>query len=227
MSRNSEFSIQNSEWRRRLPAGLLMAFFASALFGADQTGARLFYSKAFPGSNPAYVQVTVDSDGQVDYREAPDDDSPLKFKLTEPEAGEVFGLAEKLDWFQHPIESGLKVAFMGTKTFRSERNGEKHEVQFNYSEDPSAKSLWDWFEKMTESAQHRVDLDRAAKYDKLGVFKAVSQLGAAIEAKRVVGLEQYLPTLDRIIKNETYMHSARARASEIAEYIRNGKPPAQ
>jgi hypothetical protein len=185
---------------------------------------RLFYSKSFPGSSPAYTQVILEPDGQVDYREAPDDELPLKFKLTEAEATEVYGLAEKLDWFKHPVESGLKVAFMGTKTFRCEKGSEKHEVQFNYSEDPNARSLWDWFERMTESAQHRVDLDRAAKYDKLGVFKAVTQLGAAIENKRVVGLEQYLPTLDRIIKNETYMHTARVRASEIAEYIRGGKP---
>jgi hypothetical protein len=201
--------------------------FAGALLAADPGAPRLFYSKAFPGSNPAYTQVTLDNDGQVEYREAPDDDAPLKFKLSDAEKAEVFGLAEKLDWFKHPVESGLKVAFMGTKTFRCERGAEKHEVQFNYSEDPSARALWDWFERMTESAQFRVNLDRAAKYDKLGVFKALSQLGVAIENKRVVGLEQYLPTLDRIIKNETYMHSARARASEIAEYIRNGKPAAQ
>ena len=68
---------------------------------------------------------------------------------------------------------------------------------------------------------------RAAKYDKLGVFKALSLLGSAIERKRVVGLEQYLPTLDRIIKNDSYMHTARTRASEIAEFIRSSMPPAQ
>jgi hypothetical protein len=200
----------------------LWLLFAGALFAGDRP--QLFYSKAFPGSVPAYVQVTLDPDGKVDYREAPDDEFPLKFKLTAAETNEVYGLAEKLVWFQHPVESGLKVAFMGTKTFRCVQGTEKHEVQFNYSEDPSARALWDWFERMTESAQHRVDLDRAAKYDKLGVYKAVSQLGAAIEQKRLVGLEQYLPTLDRIIKNETYMHTARVRASEIAEYIRSGTP---
>jgi hypothetical protein len=203
----------------------LLVLFAGTLFAGDQP--RLFYSKAFPGSTPAYVQVMLEPDGQVDYREAPDDELPLKFKLTEAETTEVYGLAEKLDWFKHPVESGLKVAFMGNKTFRCEKGAEKHEVQFNYSEDPSARSLWEWFERMTESAQHRVNLDRAAKYDKLGVYKAVSQLGAAIEGKRVVGLEQYLPTLDRIIKNESYMHTARVRASEIAEFIRGGKPAAQ
>jgi len=37
------------------------------------------------------------------------------------------------------VESGLKVAFMGKKTFRWEDGGEKHEVEFNYSEDPNAR----------------------------------------------------------------------------------------
>ena len=49
------------------------------------------------------------------------------------------------------------------------------------------KRCWDWFERMTESAQHRIDLDRAAKYDKLGVVKALDLLGSAMERKRLVG----------------------------------------
>jgi hypothetical protein len=203
----------------------LLLLLASPLLAGDSP--RLFYSKAFPGSMPAYVQITVERTGEVVYGEAPDDDSPLKYKLTGAEANEVFGLADKLDHFKAPVESGLKVAFMGKKTFRWESGAEKHEVEFNYSEDPQAKALWEWFERMTESAQHRINLDRAAKYDKLGVFKAVSLLGAALDRKRLVGLEQYLPTLDRIIKNETYMHAARVRASEIAEAIRAGAAPAQ
>ena len=56
----------------------------------------------FPGSVPAYVQVTVEKNGEAEYREAPDDELPLKFKLTEAETAEVFGLAEKLDHFKHP-----------------------------------------------------------------------------------------------------------------------------
>jgi hypothetical protein len=186
---------------------------------------RIFYSKAFPGSVPPYVQITLDKSGDTEYREAVDDDNPLTFKLAEAEAHEVFGLAEKLDYFKRPVESGLKVAFMGTKTFRYEKGGEKREVQFNYSEDPSASALWDWFERMTESAQHRIDLDRAAKYDHLGLVKALNLLWSAMDRKRVVGLDQYLPTLDRIVKNETYMHTARARAAELAEAIRAGSGP--
>ena len=203
----------------------LILLFAGSLFAQDAQ--RFFYSKSFPGSTPAYVQVTLDKNGEAVYKEAPDDDLPLTFKLTEAETTEIYALIQKLDYFKHPVESGLKVAFMGTKTFRLEKGAEKTEVQFNYSEDANAKLLWDWCERLTESAQHRIALDRAAKYDKLGVVKALNLLGSAIERKRVVGLEQYLPTLDRIIKNESYMHTARARASEIAEAIRAGAAPAQ
>jgi hypothetical protein len=203
----------------------LFVALAGSLVAAD--GPSLFYSKSFPGSTPAYVQITLDSAGDVEYKEAPDDDSPLKYKLTPAETAELFSLADKMDHFKSPLESPLKVAFMGKKLFRWENGEEKHQVEFNYSEDVNARTMWDWFERMTESAQHRIDLDRAAKYDKLGVFKAVTMLGAALDRKRLVGLDQYLPTLDRIIKNETYMHTARVRASEIAETIRNGAPPAQ
>jgi hypothetical protein len=203
----------------------LMLLFAGSLFAQDAQ--RFFYSKSFPGSTPAYVEVTLGKDGEAVYREAPDDDLPLVFKLTDAETAVVFALVEKLDSFKRPVESGLKVAFMGTKTFRLEKGAVKTEVQFNYSEDTNAKLLWDWCERLTESAEHRIALDRAAKYDRLGVMKALNLLGSAIERKRVVGLEQYLPTLDRIVKNESYMHTARAKASEIAEFIRSGAPAAQ
>ncbi len=201
----------------------LFLLFASILSAGD--GGRLFFSKTFPGSAPPYVQVTVDKSGAVEYREAPDDDQPLKFQLAPAETQQVFELAAKLDYFKHPLESGLKVAFMGTKVFRFEDGAQKTEVKFNYSEDPVARDLLDWFERMAESAQHRIELERAAKYDRLGVFKALGLLESAMERKRLVAPEQYLPMLDRISKNETYMHTARARAAEIAEAIRNPKQP--
>src|SRR5689334_8824689 len=88
-------------WRswKRMMKRILILLLASSLYGADAP--RLFYSKAFPGSVPAYVQVTLDKSGETEYREAKDDDNPLKFKLTEAEVNEVYGLAEKLDNFKH------------------------------------------------------------------------------------------------------------------------------
>ena len=50
------------------------------LFAAD--GPRLVYSKSFPGSVPAYVEITVERSGGAEYKEAPDDNQPLKFQLS-------------------------------------------------------------------------------------------------------------------------------------------------
>ena len=206
----------------KLAGCLLLA--AVAWAGDDP---RLTYSKSFPGSTPAFVMVTLAKTGDTEYREAPDDDQPLKFKLADADAQTVFGLVEKLDYFKHPLESPLKVAFMGTKTFRYESGDVKNEVKFNFSEDPSAQALLDWFERMCESAQVRIELDRTARFDHLGVVHALTLLGSALDRKRLVGLEQFLPTLDRISKNETYMHTARTQAAAIAETIRAGKAAAE
>jgi hypothetical protein len=200
----------------------LILLFANVLFAGD--GPRLFYSRSFPGSVPAYFEVKLSQNGDAEYREAPDEDNPLQFHLTEAETKEVFSLAEKLDYFKHPLESPVKVAFMGTKTFRYENGEGKSEVRFNYSEDLQARELMDWFERMGESAEHRIELERTAKYDRLGVLKSLLLLESAMDRKRLVGMDQYLPMLDRIAKNESYMHTARARAAEIAEAIRNPKP---
>ncbi|MBZ5618298.1 MAG: hypothetical protein LAQ69_06110 [Acidobacteriia bacterium] len=200
----------------------LILLFASALFAGD--GSRLVYSRSFPGSTPAFLQIILDKAGNAEYREAEDEELPIKFQLNAADTQVVFDLAGKLDYFKHPLESPLKVAFMGMKTFRYENGDQKSETKFNFTEDPNGRDLQDWFERMAESAEHHIDLDRAAKYDRLGVFKALSLLESALERKRLVGMEQFLPTLDRISKNESYMHTARARAAEIAEAIRNPKP---
>jgi hypothetical protein len=183
----------------------------------------LFYSRAFPGSKPDYIQIVVEKSGDAVYQEAVDDDLPLKFKLKAEDTAAIYELAGKLDHFKHPLESQLKVAFMGTKIFRYVDGDDKTEVKFNYSEDTAAQQLQDWFERMAESAQRRIELERAAKYDHLGVDQALNGIEESFENGRVVAPEQYLPMLDRVAKNETYMHQARAKAAELAEYIRKPK----
>jgi hypothetical protein len=199
----------------KLPV-LLVAFCGLA---AAAEGPRLFYSKSVPGSVPAYTEISLERSGDGLYKEAVDDESPLKFKLMDAEVNEVFGLADKLDHFSHPLESGLKVAFMGTKTLRWENGAERHEAKFNFAEDLNARALHDWFERMAESEQQFINLQRAAKYDKLGVYQALLLLEASLDRKRLVATSQYLPLLDRIVKNESYMHAARARAAGIVDII--------
>lgn len=182
---------------------------------------KVFYSKSFPGSVPAFVSITLDNSGRAEYREAPDDDNPLVFQLSKEDAAEVFGLATKLDRFSRPLESNLKVAKTGVKTFRYDDGKEKHEVQFNYSLDPAAQTLLDWFERMAETESRFIGLQNAAKFDKLGVDRALLLLEASRDRNRIVAKEQFLPLLDRIARNESYLHMARVRAANLADSFRN------
>jgi len=184
---------------------------------------RLFFSKTFPGSTPAYVEISIDRNGNAVYKEAADDDQPLKFQIAESDTDAMFGLADKLGHFNHPLESPLKVAFMGMKTFRFEAGAEKQEVKFNYSEDLDAAALLDWFERISETEQHVINLARAVRYDKLGVNEALLLVQISLEHKRLVAAQQLLPLLDRVVKNDSYMHMARERAAAVAEAIRAAK----
>ncbi len=197
----------------------------ASLFAAPAAGTpHLYFSKSFPGSSPAYVAINVDRTGAGDYREDEKDDNPIHFQLSEPDTTALFDLAAKLGNFDHPLESPLKVAFMGTKTLRFTDGATKNEVKFNFSEDPSAQALADAFERISESEQLYTTLEISAKYDRLGVMKALLLLESAYDHKRVVDAPQYLPLLDRIAKNEVYMHQARLRAANLADAFRAPAP---
>ncbi len=40
------------------------------------------------------------------------------------------------------------------------------------------------------------------------------------DQKRLVAPEQFLPLLDRVVKNESFLHMARDRAADLADWIR-------
>jgi len=65
---------------------------------------------------------------------------------------------------------------------------------------------------------------RAARYDKLGVVDSLLQLQITLDRKRLLAAERFLPLLDTLAANESYMHTARARAAEVAAIIRAPKP---
>lgn len=202
-----------------------MKFLALALTLTATLGAapRLVYSKFFKGSIPEYVAIAVERDGHVTYQEAKEDDNPIKIQLDRASVNEMFDLTDKLDHFQRPLESGLKIANLGQKTFRYEDGPEHHEVQFNYSENMNAQMLLDLFERITETEQHFENLDRTVHFDKLGVNDVLLQMQVTWDRNRLVDPEQFLPLLDRVAKNESYLHISRERAAALAEAIRH--PP--
>lgn len=202
--------------------GALAALLPVLLVAAEP--ARLFYSKSFPGSKPAYVSVEVSRDGRAVYKEAPEDPEAVEFQLDAEDVAEMFRLVEKLDRFERPLESNLKVAQMGIKTFRLIDGAKKTEVQFNFSLDENARLLNDWFERLTETQQLLFDLERAVRYDRLGVNNSILKIEAAWDRKRIVGPERFLPFLDRVVKNDSYLNMARERAAALSAAFRAPRP---
>jgi hypothetical protein len=205
--------------RRSACATTLLAALAAS-FAYAQSTPRIIFTKTFPGSDPAYVAVTVDRGGMVSYKETPDDD-PDTFQLEPLFTDKVFALAGKLDHFKRPIESNLKnIANMGAKTFRWEDTAETAEIKFNYSTDQSAKDLWDFFELVTQSQRVYLELKRTVRHDKLGVWDALQKITDLWTDARLVGTPQFLPLFDRVAGDDTYIHMARQRAAELAEAVR-------
>jgi hypothetical protein len=199
---------------------LKVLLFLIAVSVAATAAPRLTYSKSFPGSNPAWIEITVEQNGASQYKEDPKDEDPLKFQLTTSEASQIFGLADKLDHFSRKLESGLKVANMGLKTLRYEDGGRSGEARFNYSEDQDAKALTDFFESVADTERGLIELERAVRFDKLGVQNAILRIEVIRDQKRLIAPEQFLPLLDRVTKNESFLHIARDRAAALAEAIR-------
>jgi hypothetical protein len=194
--------------------------FVAASLACAQSNPRIVYTKSFPGSVPAYVAIALDSNGACIYNESKDEDDAEKFQIERDVTTAMFDLAGRLDHFTRTLESGLKVANMGAKTYRWEEGAESHQVTFNYSQDENARILQDWFERITESERAYLELNRATKHDRLGVHQAMLQIVSLWDGKRLVGTEQMLPLLDRVAKNEAFINMARERAANVAAAIR-------
>jgi hypothetical protein len=184
---------------------------------------KVAFTKSFPGSVPAWFSITIDQSGAAEYREDPKDENPIKFHMTEADTAQIFELAGKLDYFKRKLESPAKVARMGDKTLHYEKGSESGDTTFNYTEDPDGRTITDWFERISETERDLIELERVVKYDKLGVNSAILQLEITLDKKRLIAPEQFLPLLDRVIKNESFMHQARARAANLAGVIRSTK----
>ena len=181
---------------------------------------RIFFSKSFPGSVPAYFEAVVSATGAVTYREAADEPDPIQFELSVQERAEVFALAERLDFFRKPLASSRKVAFTGDKILRFEsEGGQGSEAAFTFTENQDAKALVDWFERLSETERHLIELERTAQFDRLGVNKTLLQFQASFDAGRIIAAKQFLPILRKIADQAKYVHIARTRAASLVQRI--------
>lgn len=189
------------------------------------SSATLSYTRAFPGSTPEYFCVSLDRDGNLAYKESPTDNQPLKTQLPDADVTNLFAMAEKLGYFKMPLESGLKVANTGKKTFRYEDGtAPATEVNFNYSLNTTAQQLQDRFEEIAESERAYIELDRTLHYDHLGINDALATVESLWLQKQLATPKQFIPILERISTRETLMHLVRDRAARLKDAFQTAAP---
>jgi hypothetical protein len=212
---------------RALLAGIsvwtLLAATTLVAAAADPGDYRIFFSRSFPESVPAYFDVAIESSGAGGYRES-EDEEPLEFEVGAAELAEVLEYVKELDYFRIALESNLKVAFTGEKTFRFEgADGRTGEAKFNHTSNAAARRLLAWFHKVAGTERHRIALERAARFDRLGVNKTLLQFQISLENNRIVSPAQFIPILKKIANDKKIIRITTARAAGLLERI---QPPA-
>lgn len=180
---------------------------------------RIVFSRVFPGSVPESFEASLDREGRVIYSEP--DEEPVEFQLDRKEAAKRFEQAQALDFFAGNLASGRKnIASSGSKILRYETDeGVRGEAAFDYSDEAPARELAGWFVRLAETQQHLFEIERVARFDRLGINQVLINLENAFEYDRVIAPERFVPILTRIAAQNNVVHLARARAAGLLERI--------
>ena len=178
----------------------------------------IHFQRNFPGAVPERFEVSLRSDGAATYTEAGEE--PLELMVGAAEVAPLFDRAAGLDYFSKPLASKRRVASTGKKVLRYESRGQvRGEAAFDYSDVREAREVASWFVKLAETQQHLQSLERAYRFDRLGVNDALVRLEQAYERDRVAATGLLVPVLTRIAGHERLVHLARARAQGLLERI--------
>ncbi|MFY9752766.1 MAG: hypothetical protein WBS18_00100 [Candidatus Acidiferrales bacterium] len=203
-------------------ASLAAAAPARAESGPD-TGATITFRKVFKSSYPEFVEIKLSESGSGtwDIRALDEEPSPQPFQIGQPLTQKIYDLAGRLhDFAGVDLEIHRRIASLGEKTFRYEKNGQTHEVTFNYTLDPSGAELLDIFEGLARQELDLSDLQRTMRYDRLGVNDVLVRIDADYTEKLLPESDSFLPVLDQIAADDKLIDMARQRARNLAARIR-------
>jgi hypothetical protein len=206
-----------------MAAALLLAVAGAALATSPSDAPTITFRKIFKSSYPEFVEIKVTQrgTGTYDIRQLDDEASPAPFEIGSALTQRIFELTARLRNFQGlDLDVHRRIANLGEKTFRYEKAGETHEVKFNYTLDDSATQLLNIFEGLTRQEADLSNLERAMRYDRLGVNDAVRQVEGDYNQKLLPEPERLLPPLDRVAADSAFVDIARQRARALATRIR-------
>jgi hypothetical protein len=188
--------------------------------------ATITYRRVFKGSTPEFTEIKVSEQGKCtfDIRQLEEDADAESFEVGAPVRQKIFELAAGLNNFDiADLDIQKKIANLGQKTFRYEKDAEVHEASFNYTLNTTANQLMQIFEGLARQQSDLVQLERRIKYDRLGVNDALRQFESDMDHRLLPEPERLLPLLDQIDADSHFMQIARTRARALAERIRTSR----
>jgi hypothetical protein len=184
------------------------------------------WRKIFKGSVPEFVEIRIGQSGKCTYdiRQLNETAAPEEFDVTHALREKIFSLAAELNNFKdQDIDVHRKIANLGEKTLRYEKDGQFTETKFNYTLNNAGGQLMQIFEGLTRQQDHLQTLKRTLRYDRLGVNDALVNLQEDFDNKLLPEPEVLLPVLEQIGNDSRIVEVARSRARAIAAKIRGAK----
>jgi hypothetical protein len=199
---------------------------AGALYCAGApSGAKLTFRRVFKGSSPEFIEIKVRDDSDAasyEIRQLDEDAGASPFQVSAGLRAKMFDLAAQLKHFQgQDLDVHRKIAYLGEKTFRWESGAEVHETKFNYTLNPAATQLLQYFEGLARQQEHADVISRRMRYDRLGVNDALLQFESDLNRSLVPEPQRLLPMLDQIAGDPKFVEVARQRARSLAGRIRH------
>jgi hypothetical protein len=188
--------------------------------------ATITYRRVFKGSSPEFIEIKIGEQGKATFeiRQLEEDPDVVPFEVGPAVRQKIFELAADLKNFAiGDLDIQKRIANLGQKTFRYERDTVVHETTFNYTLNTSANQLMQIFEGLARQQGDLVLLERRVKYDRLGVNDALHQFESDMDHRLLPEPERLLPVLDQIGADSHFVEIARTRARALAERIRTSR----
>ena len=209
----------------------LVAFGVFVTFTAARTSiaageAVITYRKVFKGSTPESVEIIIRETGKCTYdiRQLAEDPKAQEFEVGQPIREKILSLAKELNYFRNlDLDTHRKIANLGAKTFRYEKDGIANEVTYNYTVNTPASQLQQIFEGLSYQQDYMQTLARTLKYDRLGLYDVLGFLETDLDNGVIPEPEHLLPILEQISNDTHVIEIARSRARAITTRIRNAK----
>ena len=192
---------------------------------AAPQAAKMTFRRVFKGSSPEFIEISVREDSDVasyEIRQLDEDAGASPFQVSAGLRTKMFNLAAQLKHFQgQDLDVHRKIAYLGEKTFHWESGTEVYQTKFNYTLNPAATQLLQFFEGLARQQEYADLIARRMKYDRLGINDALLQFESDFNRSLLPEPQRLLPMLEQIAEDPKFVDIARQRARSLAERIRH------